>query len=207
MAEFNASQVISKLFEELKTLGKPEGEFSNGSYRIESYWDPCRNHYCDYLFSGSVNKIGNREYVFTKGQNHGCSWYGSTKVDEAVMFAQLLKPENKKEAFIDTVRHSLERYQMIYSWQGDLIVLDAEEYVSRYVPKEMIAGRKISKTKIGNFVGIPVVFDEEKSPEDMKKESKDLIADIEPIGHQEVFYKDEVVNFLVDNVKKTLSIS
>lgn len=229
MAEYNSHQVLTKLYEELKGIGERKRELGKQSLALAEEDDWHRTDVCSYYFDAAVNKSNGSHFVFTSGRTN-YTWRHLAGVDEAVMYGKvdweglldfkkqvyethpfynLPKQETIDDLTDDqtewVVHLSLNKGQLIRSWEGELAIRDGLDihktaWITKLIPKEYIAERKTIPSRMATMVGgIRILLESDKSPEQIRAEG------LEPRGHQEIFYNDGVIKFLVHHIEEVLS--
>jgi hypothetical protein len=218
-------QVLSKLYEELKGLGECKREFK-GKFILEEFKDYYKTLTCWYDCDCVINNVNGNNYVFTYGKTRLNSELA--QVDEAVMYAKinlreiLRKYKAKWNALSDVpenatieeltdkqvysvVNYALNRNRFIFSWEGQLFIkygFDKEKLCPKIkqIPSEFISSIEVRPKQMGYDGMILVLFEKEMKPEEIIAEG--LI----PSGHQRYFYKEEVVEYLLNHIKNSLNI-
>jgi hypothetical protein len=199
MVKLTSEEVLSELYKKLKVLGECKCEFKQQQYPLaedSDWWH--RTDACVYYFNGVINRVNEKNCVFTYGKTDP-SWRRiMAKVDEAVMYAKINWKElleNKKhvpmlsdlpeketideltnEQISSIVRYTLKKDYLIYSWNGKLGIRNGFDYKKWdykiiLIPQEFIVERKTS-----------------------------------PSDEQKIFYKSDVIQFLVNHVKNVLDL-
>jgi hypothetical protein len=218
-------QVLSKLYEELKGLGECKREFK-GKFILEEFKDYYKTLTCWYDCDCVINNVNGNNYVFTYGKTRLYSELA--QVDEAVMYAKinlreiLRKYKTKWNALSDVpknatieeltdkqvysvVNYALDRDRLIFSWENQLFIqdgFDSKKWLPNFIriPSEFVASREVRPTQIGYYGLIPFLLEKEMKPEEIKAEG------LVPSGHQRYFYKEEVVEYLLNHIKNSINI-
>jgi hypothetical protein len=228
MPEMNAHKVLTKLYEELRNLGETKKEVKDQIFSLAQDSDGHRTDYCHYYFDGVINRYNEGHCVFTHGHTDR-TWAHLAGVDEAVMYGKIdwaryddkfrkfyvLSPlcslpeketmegitdEQVRSLITDTIKDN----RLIRSWEGEISIRDGMDfskwmYIDKPIPERFVILRTTSPTKIAKLSGINILLEKESSPEEIRA------MGLEPTGYQEIFYKDDVVQYLVDHVKEVLS--
>ncbi len=97
----------------------------------------------------------------------------------------------------------LSRFALIGSWEKELFVRNGFDrgywrFKREKIPSEFISGRESRSTNVGSLDGILIALDKPETEEQVR--SKGLA----PRGHQELFYKREIVEYLSSYVVKQI---
>jgi hypothetical protein len=227
MTWINSHQALIKLYDELKNLGETRREIKEEKFALAEDSDWHRTDTCWYNYNGVINKPDGKHYVFTHGTT-SYTWKHLAGAEEAVMYAKInwgnllktykgqswhplhnLPEEETMDGLVDEqvssiLNNTLDNRFLIGSWENQLFIRDGMDYerlayVKKPIPKEFIIGEKDSPSRIAKLRGIPILLEREMLPEEIRAKG------LEPTGHQEIFYKSKVVQFLFNHVKEFLA--
>jgi hypothetical protein len=228
MSEYNSNQVLTKLYKELQGIGQKKRELKEQRLALAEDSDWHRTDVCTYVFDAAVNKSNGNHFVFTYGETNR-TWSHLAGVDEAVMYGRVdwkelldfkkrvhnthpfytLPEQETIDGLTDEqaewlVHLSLRKSELIRSWEGELAIRDGFDvhkmvWITKPIPQEYVAERKVTSSRMASLQGVSILLKTEKSPEQIRAEG------LEPTGHQRLYYKPEVIPFLVDHVKEVLA--
>lgn len=226
MPGLSAHEVLVKLYEELKEMGEIRRNIKQ-TYPLAEESDEHRTDICYYTFDGVISNIDGKDCIFTYGKTD-YRWKYLARVDEAVMYAKVdwnellrlkqdrwaptaLKELTEKKDIRDLTEqqvslityHMLRRDRLVGSWEGELVIRDGIDtsrlaYIIKPIPPEFVLERKIFTSKLATWRGVPILLEKESRAEEIRDKG------LEPIGYQQIMYKNEVVPFLATHVKNVL---